>query len=240
MAGNKDLKITSLTEDNLVEYVINKIQIAASEAIAAHGIFVLGVSGGSIINFLCGDTGLPTIKTDWTRWKIFLCDERIVPESDPESTGGLYKKLLLPKLPVFPVENFLAAEVSLPSSQEVATNYELKLKSCWTDPSSNNFGAADCLLLGLGPDGHTCSLFPDHKALDVTDSWITFVEDSPKPPPKRITLTYSFINNAANILVVGIGEQKFEIAKRIQNGEDFPIGRVSNTGGHLEWILGSK
>lgn len=164
---------------------------------------------------MSGDNGLPSLHTDWKSWKIFLCDERLVPETDEESTGGLYAKKLFPQLPEFPAENFLAANVSLPTSDEIAKDYETRLRQLWSpeEASSASFGMADCLLLGVGPDGHTCSLFPNHSALEVTDSWITFLEDSPKPPPKRITLTYPFINKAAHILITGMGESKREIVK---------------------------
>ena len=72
---------------------------------------------------------------------------------------------------------------------------------------------SDCLILGVGPDGHTCSLFPGHPLLDVKDRWVAFIDDSPKPPPQRITLTYPFINKAANILVSAKGKEKSVIFK---------------------------
>lgn len=95
---------------------------------------------------------------------------------------------------------------------ESAKDYEAKLQALWTDdPSSASYGMSDCLLLGVGPDGHTCSLFPGHYVLDVTDRWVTNIEDSPKPPPARITLTYPFINKATNILIAGKGKEKWSI-----------------------------
>jgi len=99
-------------------------------------------------------------------------------------------------------------------AEEAAKDYEKKLKALWTVEESNpSYGMADCLVLGFGPDGHTCSLFPNHKALDVKENWVTSVSDSPKPPPKRITLTYSFINKATNIFVSGKGQAKWDMLK---------------------------
>jgi len=230
--------VTSLEESKYNEYICDKIQEIANEAISSRGVFLLGVSGGSIVKFL--SEGLPKITTDWKSWKIFLCDERIVPEEDPESTYGLYKTNLLSKLPDFLPENFLAANTAL-SSLESGKEYEGRLRRLWsTDSTSPSYGMSDCLVLGVGPDGHTCSLFPGHHCLQVTDTWVTNIEDSPKPPPQRITLTYPFINKASIILIVGKGKEKWDILEKVQNGEDLPIGRVDNPGGHLEWILDAQ
>ena len=65
----------------------------------------------------------------------------------------------------------------------------------------------------MGPDGHTCSLFPNHPALEVIDKLITHVEDSPKPPPQRITFTYKLLNNAKNVIFLATGKAKQTIVR---------------------------
>jgi len=228
--------VTQMSEERYTSYLCEKIGDIANEAISSRGVFLLGVSGGSIISFL--SEGLPKISSDWSSWRVFLVDERLVPESDPESTYGLYKRKLLPSLPS-PL-TFLAVDPGLLEDPAgAAKDYEAKLRSLWpsSDVDKASFGMADCLLLGVGPDGHTASLFPGHKALGVKDTWVTWVEDSPKPPPVRVSLTYTFINKASNILVAGKGKEKWDILEKVQEGQDFPIGRVDNPGGHLEWIL---
>lgn len=71
----------------------------------------------------------------------------------------------------------------------------------------------DVLLLGLGPDGHTCSLFPNHKLLDETSLWVCPINDSPKPPLSRITFTFPVINNARACIFAVLGSSKAKIIK---------------------------
>lgn len=65
----------------------------------------------------------------------------------------------------------------------------------------------------MGPDGHTCSLFPNHPALEVNDKLITHVDDSPKPPPQRITFTYKLLQNAKNVIFLATGKAKQTIVR---------------------------
>lgn len=87
----------------------------------------------------------------------------------------------------------------------------------------------------MGPDGHTASLFPNHSVLQVDQGLVTFVEDSPKAPPQRVTLTLNTINQAKFKIVVVTGESKSTIVKEVLQDEkkDYPIARVKN----LIWFL---
>ena len=81
----------------------------------------------------------------------------------------------------------------------------------------------------MGPDGHTCSLFPGHALLEKSDTLVASLADSPKPPPERITLTYAALNaRTAASAIVCAGEGKAVMLQEIQNGADYPVARVAN------------
>lgn len=90
----------------------------------------------------------------------------------------------------------------------------------------------------MGPDGHTCSLFPGHKLLDETSCLIAPISDSPKPPPCRVTMTYALINKAKCCAFAMAGQGKAEMVKRIlKDKEDLPAGLVKPENGNLYWII---
>ncbi len=100
---------------------------------------------------------------DWSRVHFFFCDERVVPFNDPESTFGVYQASLFSKLPVEPHVHKI--DLSTPSTEECAEAYQKGVLDFFG--AEKGYPAFDLLLLGLGPDGHTCSLFPNHKLLQV-------------------------------------------------------------------------
>lgn len=98
--------------------------------------------------------------------------------------------------------------------EQAAERYEKLIK----DEFKNDSPRFDMLLLGMGPDGHTCSLFPDHQLLDVKDKIVASISDSPKPPPKRITLTMPVLLNCYYAVFCSCGDGKKEMVKvKIKN-----------------------
>jgi len=181
--------------------------------------------------FLC--KALPQISTDWPKWKIFFCDERVVPFDNDDSTFKFYRDNVFNKLPLSQ-DQIVTINPSL-SAESAAIDYIQKMAVYFPPDDLPRF---DLLLLGLGPDGHTCSLFPGHKLLNETSVWVAPITDSPKPPPARITLTLSVINNARCCVFALTGEGKAEMAKRIlADKEDLPGARVQPTCGELIWLL---
>lgn len=127
-------------------------------------------------------------------------------------TYRLFEKLNVP------LENVIKVDASTPTVQECAADYEAKLR-----PLLNSDGGFDILLLGMGPDGHTCSLFPDHPSFEEglrSDRIVIPCLESPKPPPYRVTLTFKYINRSSYLIFNAFGEGKAEVLKRILVDDD--------------------
>lgn len=94
----------------------------------------------------------------------------------------------------------------------------------------------------MGPDGHTASLFPNHPALKVTQGLVTHIQDSPKPPPERLTLTLNTINQAKHKIVVATGQGKADIIKEVlhEKSQKYPIGLVDQLVWYLDPAAASK
>lgn len=217
-------------------------------AFERHQKFQVAVSGGSLPKtlsqaLLAPDNGTLADKPQFSKWEIFFADERAVPLDHQDSNYGLLKKDLLDHIPptsgspqVFAIDTAV-----LTNTQEIADRYQQTLTSKFAaSQDSVRLPLFDLILLGSGPDGHTCSLFPGHALLQKTDSWVAAIEDSPKPPPRRITLTLPVVTNAAQIAFVTTGGGKKEILKKIfdtEEGRSLPCGLVNEQGGaKVSWF----
>ena len=224
---------------------------AQKAAFEHHGSFRVAVSGGSLPKTLAqallpkGD-GTPEDTVDFSKWEIFFADERAVPLNHEDSNYKLLKDELLEKIPsslgtpnVFPID-----ESQLNDVQELADEYEKKLVSTFAAKDSVKVPVFDLILLGCGPDGHTCSLFPGHELLRETDGWVLCIEDSPKPPPKRITLSLPVVLAGARIAFVATGEGKKEIMHKIfdtEDGRSLPCGLVNaGASDRVTWFSDEK
>jgi len=165
-----------------------------------------------------------------------------VPLTHEDSNHKLVQEELLSKIPaelgtpkVFPIDESL-----LDNPQEAADAYEKTLVSIFAARDSVKLPLFDLLLLGCGPDGHTCSLFPSYPQLRETGAWVLSIEDSPKPPPKRITLSLPVVQHAARIAFVGTGAGKKDVLKSIfesEEGRQLPCGLVNEGAGErVSWF----
>jgi 6-phosphogluconolactonase len=174
----------------------------AKTTIAAQGRFRVALSGGSTpkrLYELLAQQQLPWESIDW-----FWGDERFVPHSHQESNYRMVRESLLSQVPI-PPGNIFPVPFIADSPQQSAFDYETVLRSQFPDSSWPEF---DLVLLGLGDDAHTASLFPETDALEQEDRW--FIENwVPKFDTYRLTLTAPAINAGANIwfLIAGEGKQ---------------------------------
>ncbi|XP_063240306.1 6-phosphogluconolactonase [Bacillus rossius redtenbacheri] len=218
-------------EDDLIHELSILIEDKANKAIEKDELFKIGLSGGSLIKFL--SIGLPKIETDWSKWRLFFCDERVVPTESSDSTYGMYKAALIGTVPLTE-DQFIKIDPNL-TAEEAARDYIQKLSVFFPPDSLPRF---HLLLLGVGRDGHTCSLFPGHRLLDETSVWVAPVADSPKPPPSRVTLTFPVVDNAECVAFALAGAGKADVVRRIlKDKEPLPAGRVNPTNGKLIWLL---
>ncbi|KAI0857231.1 nagb/rpia/CoA transferase-like protein [Xylaria cubensis] len=224
--------------DALAPALRSYIIACQNSGLARHDVFKVAVSGGSLPNTLAQALlAEPRSEEDvvkFDKWELFFADERAVPLDHEDSNYALVKKELLDKIPASmgqPIVHPIDAEY-LNDTQELADQYEKKLVGSFAKGDSVKLPIFDLLLLGSGPDGHTCSLFPGHPLLRETDAWVAPIEDSPKPPPRRITLTLPVVTHAVRIAFVATGEAKKEIMKEIfEKGNGLPCALVNEAAG---------
>ena len=213
---------------------------ASAEAIARHGAFTIALSGGSLVSQLSAIVGREGV--DYSKWYVLWADERVVPLDSPDSNFRGADEALLSKIPV-PREQILTLREGVDAAL-AATDYAgrlLALGDGVVPVTPAGLPRLDLVLLGIGPDGHTASLFPNHPLLRETSAWVLPITDSPKPPPARITLSLPAINAAHQVAVVAVGKGKAEVAHRILEVQSLPgalpAQLVRPTDGKLTWIL---
>uniref|UniRef100_A0A1I7YMX1 6-phosphogluconolactonase n=1 Tax=Steinernema glaseri TaxID=37863 RepID=A0A1I7YMX1_9BILA len=215
------------------QFLIREIKTAS---LAEQNRMIIGVSGGSMPKLVC--EVFKTIKekdVDYPLSKIhlFAVDERLVPTDSDDSNTGAYLRLLPEELK----RNF-APFVNHIDAGKCADEYEKVLLS-WKPPTDGPWPIFDLLLLGMGPDGHTCSLFPGHPLLQEESLWVAPIEDSPKPPPRRITVTLPVINNAKQVAFIATGAGKEAVVKAVVGDKDlqYPCALVQPVRNPVTWFV---
>jgi len=226
---------TDALVDGLAAFIL-KVQ---HDAINKKGRFTIALSGGSLPKMLKGLIGAQGV--EWEKWQVFFADERAVPLTDPDSNYLLCKNEFFSKIPQILSKNIHSIDTSLLDDlEELADDYESKLIAEFAQKDSARFPVFDLILLGMGPDGHTCSLFPGHELLSEDGRWVAYLDDSPKPPPKRITFTFPVLNHALRVAFVAAGEGKQDVLSTIfdRPEEGLPCSRVKpKSPGALYWFV---
>lgn len=196
----------------LAEGLAQAVIEASSLAIQQKGAFALAVSGGSAGTLLAALEGKDA---DFTNWHIFFVDERCVPTDHPESNYKALNDAVFSKLPLPQEQIYTIA--SGQSTTELAAQYEGVLKSMSKEIlpiTPEQLPSFDLVVLGIGPDGHVGSLFPNRRETAAKEGWVLPVENAPKPPPTRITFSMPVINSAKKVVIAATGAAKSEICQR--------------------------
>ena len=190
----------------------DRIIHAAQRAIAQRGRFRIVLAGGSTPEEtyrLLAESPL-----DWSGWHIWFGDERCLPAGHPERNSGLAERALLSRVAIPPGQvHPMPAELG---AEQAAAEYARALP---------DDGIFDLVLLGVGEDGHTASLFPGHHHID--GSTVVAVHDAPKPPAERVSLGERTLAGCRQLLVLAAGAGKRDAIQRWRHGEDLPIKRVA-------------
>ncbi|OWT39060.1 6-phosphogluconolactonase [Cryptococcus neoformans Bt1] len=244
---------------HLQSSLANFILKAQADAVSHRGVFTIALSGGSLPNQLRPLVDIEGIH--WDKWQVFFSDERIVPLDHPDSNYAACAKAFLDHVPI-KKEQIHTINTSLfreqtrsdptaeinPGEEDAAENeaidiaddYEKQLVQTFGGANAARYPTFDLILLGMGPDGHTCSLFPGHELLSENDRWVAEIQDSPKPPKRRITFTYPVLNHAFRCAFVASGEGKQDMLTQILDNpeEGLPCSRVRpNSPGLVFWFV---
>jgi 6-phosphogluconolactonase len=196
--------------DALSEGVAEEILSLAQDAVREKGRFDWVLSGGHtparLYELLARDyrESLP-----WPEIHLFWGDERYVPPDDPRSNYRMVREALLDRI-ALPAGNVHAMPTGFAGPDEAARAYEDQLRAHFAGSEP----AFDLVLLGVGPEGHTASLFPGSKALAERDRWVVAVRVQ-ATPPERLTLTLPALNRARNVFFLVAGEDKQPIVRAL-------------------------
>jgi 6-phosphogluconolactonase len=208
----------------------------ANRSVATGGRFTVALSGGSTPKSLYSLLASAefSARVPWGQSHFFWGDERSVPPDHPDSNYRMAFESLPSKVPV-PKENIHRIEAEL-EPEVAAAKYERTIRDFFR-LSGAELARFDLILIGLGDDGHTASLFPGSEALNETTRLVvaTYVE---KLKSYRITLTLPVLNHAANIFFLVAGESKAAVLRDVlQRSKDLPAQRIAPQNGRLVWFL---
>ena len=200
--------------------------------------FTAALSGGSTPKPLYQLLGSATFagRVRWTNVHLFQVDERTVPPDDPQSNYRLIRDALLKSAPL-PPENFHRITAERPDHQQSARDYCEELRRLLA-PAADAFPSLDLVLLGMGPDGHTASLFPQTPALAEQTAWVA-ANPVAQLKTVRLTMTFPVLNAASHVIFIVTGEDKAARLREVFCNPDagLPAQKIRPTSGRLSWFL---
>jgi 6-phosphogluconolactonase len=200
------------TADQVAMDVFDQILESAGSAISKYGAFKLVLAGGSTpekVYRLLAQTD-----ADWSKWFIYYGDERCLPADHADRNSlmaaqAFLEKVAIPDAHIFTIPAELGPEQAAQKYQQVVA-------------SALPF---DMVLLGMGEDGHTASLFPGHQHQE--DELVHAVYNSPKPPPERVSISAKALSNAQQLIFLITGANKLEAVKNWRSGQDLPVAAIA-------------
>lgn len=212
-----DLVWTLLPDaESVAELACRRIIAAAGDAIDARGRFTLVLAGGSTPQQAY--QRLSRSGSDWRNWHIYFGDERCLPADDPERNSRMVHDSWLMHVPI-PPQNVH----SIPTEQgadAAAIAYRDTIRTAMP---------FDLVLLGIGEDGHTASIFPGHKPAGAADVYAVY--NAPKPPPERVTLSGAALGNCRQLLFLVTGAGKHDAVSRWRKGDpQLPVAQIPRQG----------
>ena len=238
MSANVDLRRLTTPQD-LFQAAAEEVIRVATDAIAKRGRFTLALSGGStpknLYTLIAANAGN---SLSWEQTVFFWGDERYVPPDDPDSNYRMVRESLLSKVPV-PAANVFPIPTENPNAAAAAEAYEQTLKKFF-GLAPGEFPRFDLILLGMGPDGHTASLFPETAALQeksrlVVANWVEKLKTS------RITFTLPVLNAGRCVVFLVSGGDKAAVLHEVLEGdgpaEKYPSKLVRPSDGKPIWFV---
>lgn len=236
MSGIAEVRRLTTPQD-LFQAAAEELIHAATEAVEKRGRFTIALSGGStprnLYTLLAANAALP-----WDKMFFFWGDERHVPPDDPDSNYRMAQESLLSKVPI-PPANIFRVPAENPDAAAVAEAYEQTLRTFFS-VAADEVPRFDLILLGMGPDGHTASLFPGTAALQeksrlVVANWVE------KLKSYRITLTLPALNAARCVAFLVSGTDKSTVLHEVLEGDGpgdkYPSKLVRPSAGKLIWFV---
>lgn len=191
-------------------------------AVRDRGVAHLVITGGGILEAVLAALAQTTQPLDWSGVHIWWGDERFVPADSDDRNDKPADEKLLDRVPLDPakVHRMPAADAEFGADAEAAaTSYETEL-AAFAGGDGTGVPRFDLVLLGVGPDGHCCSLFPHQPGTQVLDRPVIAVHDSPKPPPVRLSLTFPALDAAAEVWFIAAGSAKADAVRQALGGAD--------------------
>ena len=222
----------------LSQHAAEYIMRIAKESIDLHGRFTIALTGGTTPGEAYSLLGSEPIRSqiDWRLVHIFWGDERCIPHTNPESNFYLAQETLLDHIAI-PKSQIHPMPADQPDRDAASQAYTVEMQHTF---GTNGIPSFDLIHLGMGPEGHTASLFPNQASLHEKQRLVMPVS-VPKPPPDRLTFTPPLLNAARNVLFLVTGSEKADALQAVLEGEfqpeEYPAQIVRPTNGEVVWML---